>query len=164
MDLLDVDNIRKNYEHLLVKLMAGVNRELQVNKQPWLGPELRLILKSLESKLEKKVLNDVQIDFNQMISEGKSVSETGQKECNRGGLTGESAIEKVIKSCLALVKCLQFEGDVEFVNNNFHNRILETIEGNCEKKEEVIHEYSKSLLKIIQGEKNNTTKKQELFA
>ena len=143
--------------------MAGVNREIQATKQPLLGPELRLILKSLESKLEKKVLNDVQTDFTQMISENKSLSEMGEKKTNEVALTGESAVEKVIKSCLALVKCLQFEGDVEFVSNNFHNRILETIEGNFEKKEEVMHEYSKSLLRIIQGEKNNATKKQELF-
>ena len=32
----EINNIKKNYEHMLVKLIAGVNKELEVNKQPWL--------------------------------------------------------------------------------------------------------------------------------
>ena len=144
--------------------MAGVNKELQVNKQPWLGPELRLILKSLESKLENKVMNDVQVDFSQAVLQGPTRPQIMAKETSAHESTVESPIEKVIKSCLALVKCLQFEGDLEFVNNNFHHRILEAIEDNWDNKEEVMHAYSKSLLRIIQTEKSNEAKKQELFA
>lgn len=146
--------------------MAGVNRELQVNKQPWLEPELKLILKSLGLKLEKKIFNDVESDLSSLShsnviekdSQNSVLDVSGQK------LVNDSAVKKVMKSCLSLIKFLQYEGDIEFVNNKSHHNIIETIDRTFENREEVMRAYSKSLVRIIQKEKNGVYFKQDMIA
>lgn len=156
----DVENIKKNYENLLVKLMAGVQKELAVNKQAWLSSELKLILRSLELKLERKILHDVDADLAQALG---AVPEPPER---RGLFEGRqpATLREVIKNCLALVKCLQYAGDVELISNRFHLKILEAIRDNFDNKEEVMHAYSKSLVRIIQNERTSATKRLEMAA
>lgn len=160
----DVDNIRKHYEHLLVKLMAGVQKELAVNKQPWLNAELKLIYKSLEGKLERKILHDVDNDLAQAMGSRTPVMEVEDSTNQTATQTPQSRLKGVVRNCLALVKYLQYEGDLEFTNNVFHLKIMEAIKDNFANKDDVVHAYSRSLIRIIQNEKINASKRLEMPA
>ena len=142
---------------MLVKLMSGVSKELLTNKQPWLAPELKSILKSLESKLERKIMMDVEQDFSKVAE--MNLTHVGCS--NADWIKPCLKVEKIIKNCLALIKYLQYEGDIEFTNNSFHKTIMENIGEIFENKEDMMHFYSKNLLRLIQNEKGVRTKKQE---
>lgn len=139
--------------------MSGVQKELAVNKQPWLNSELKLILKSLEGKLERKILHDVDADLGQATGQpthGGAEPVHAQTEAAK-----PASLRDIVRNCLALLKYLQHDNDVEFVTNKFHLRILEAIRENFENKEDVMHAYSKSLVRIIHADKGTRVKKQE---
>lgn len=159
----DIDNIRKHYEHLLVKLMAGVQKVLASNKQPWLNSELKLIYKSLETKLERKILHDVDADLAQSLGHDPSAADPDDST-NQSVQSPQSRLKSVVRNCLALVKYLQYEGDLEFSNNTFHLKIMEAIKENFANKDDVVHAYSRSLIRIIQNEKSNANKRLEMQA
>lgn len=139
--------------------MSGVQKELTVNKQPWLNSELKLILKSLEGKLERKILHDVDVDL------GQSTAQPSHGGAEPQSIQNDNAkptpLRDIIRNCLALLKYLQHDGDIEFVTNKFHLHILEAIRENFDNKDDVMHAYSKSLVKIIHADKGTRVKKQE---
>lgn len=143
--------------------MAGVNKELQINKQPWLGPELKLILKSLESKLQKKIYSDVSIDFEKAVSDAKKHKgiENGHSDVQSSTSNSECPVKSVMKSCLALIKFLQYEGDIQYMSNEPHSKIIQAIETNFDNKEDTVHHYLRNLTKIIENEKNCGSFKQD---
>ena len=174
MSLSDVENIRRNYEHLLVKLMAGVQKELSVNKQPWLNAELKLIHKSLEAKLQRKILHDVDNDLAKAVgNESPQTPGFGHGNAATQGTNGKTEpsvspqqdrLRGIAKACLGLVKYLQFEGDLEMGSNRFHLQVMEAIRANFANSDEVLHLYSRNLVKIIQHERAQASKRQELPA
>lgn len=149
--------------------MAGVQKELATNKQPWLTAELKLIHKSLEAKLQRKILHDVDADLDRAIGleSPKTPGFAVGQAAKEGGANGKSEthrsrLREVAKSCLALIKYLQFEGDLEMGSNRFHLQVMEAIRDNFANKEEVMHAYSRNLIKIIQNERSQAAKRLEL--
>ena len=130
--------------------MAGVMNELDTNKQAWIKPELTAILISLEKKLERKILKDIDDDFEKRLKvvrldtkmDGINVKDTVDPN--------EESLKVFMRDCLGLIKCLQYQGDINFDTNDFHRRILERISQNFENKAEIMHEYSNTLIKVIQ--------------
>jgi|688.fasta_scaffold1049719_1 hypothetical protein len=128
--------------------MAGVMNELETNKQEWIKPELTAILISLEKKLERKILRDINEDFEKRLSDkGLSFATTDALKSTN---SFEVSIASFMKDCLGLIKSLQYQRDINFDTSDFHRRILGWISQNFENKAEVMHEYSNTLIKMIQ--------------
>lgn len=150
--------------------MAGVQRELSVNKQPWLNAELKLIHKSLEAKLQRKIVHDVEIDLERAVGQQSPttpafVPGNASRDLSRGApllSAPHGRLREVAKSCLALLKYLQFEGDLEMGSNRFHLQVMGAIREHFANSEEVMHVYSRSLVKIIQNERAHAAKRLEL--
>ena len=130
--------------------MAGVNHELENNKQEWIKPELNAILISLQNKLEKKLLRDIDKDLDDRISKAQQISDE-EKELKTQENEPNDPLKNLMKDCLGLIKCLQFEGDINFDKNNFHSRILQSIGDNFDNKDEVMHSYANTIMKVIQN-------------
>lgn len=137
---------------------------MATNKQPWLGSELKLIYKSLEGKLERKILHDVDVDLAQAMGAKPLSMDIEETTTQTATQTPQSRLKGVVRNCLALVKYLQYEGDLEFSNNVFHLKIMEAIKENFNNKDDVVHAYSRSLVRIIQNEKSNASKRLEMPA
>lgn len=132
--------------------MAGVLNELDNNKQEWIRPELTAILVTLEKKLERKILKDVTADLTARAKEAELHAlvepQPGDSEERRAAKAG---FVQLMHDCLGLIKCLQYEGDVNFDTNGFHGRILQKISETFENKTEVMHNYSNTLIRLIQS-------------
>ena len=57
---------------------------------------------------------------------------------------------------------LQFEGDLEMGSNRFHLQVMEAIRDNFENSADVLHLYSRNLVRIIQHERAQAAKRTEL--
>ncbi len=123
--------------------MAGVVNDLETNKQAWIKPELTAILFSLEKKLERKILKDIDEDLERRT---KNLG----LEFPAEGRTTSDGLQEFMRDCLGLIKCLQYQGDINFDMNDFHRRILERISVNFDNRVELMHEYSNTLIKVIQ--------------
>lgn len=150
-----MEDIKRNYEHLLVKLMAGVMNEIQTNKQEWIKPELEAILVSLEHKLERKIERDVEDDLTRRLQAAglETAPADGSSKPAPNGFEdpSESALKQFMKNCLGLIKCLQYQGDISFETNGFYRKILEGIGEHFDNKNEVMREYSNAVIKVIQS-------------
>lgn len=125
--------------------------ELETNKQAWIKPELTAILVSLEKKLERKIRKDVDDDFEKHLTAAGLDAEFKE---STGLSQDENSLKRFMKDCLGLIKCLQYQGDINFDNNDFHRRILEWISRNFDNQTEAMHEYSNALMKILQNSWN----------
>ncbi len=125
--------------------MAGVVNELETNKQTWIKPELTAILISLEKKLERKILRDIDEDLERQTMV-LGIKFPGSGDSN----LPPDELREFMRDCLGLIKCLQYQGDINFDMNDFHRRILERISKSFENRTELMHGYSNTLIKIIQ--------------
>lgn len=125
--------------------MAGVVNELETNKQAWIKPELTAILISLEKKLERKILRDIDEDL-----ERRTKASNIEFPTSSDGQSKLDGLREFMRDCLGLIKCLQYQGDINFDMNDFHRRILERISQSFDNRVELMHEYSNTLIKVIQ--------------
>jgi len=140
-------DIQANYVNILTKIKKSIKNEaIFSTDQNWFKNETDHIVAALNRKLERKILFDINNNFTKMRSEPKGVKNGSSKE-----LTSDDTCVALIKDCLGLMKCLQFEGDIELDKNGFYLRILKAISSSYDPSEsnKKMHSFSNSLFAII---------------
>lgn len=147
-------DIQNNYVNILTKIKKSIKSEsIYPNDQNWLKDETDHIVAALNRKLERKILFDINSNFVRMKKESGNIDTNGHADIINGpkALHDNDACLTLIKDCLGLIKCLQFEGDIELDKNGFYLRILKAISGSYEPSEsnKKMHSFSNSLFAII---------------
>lgn len=124
---------------------------------------------SLNKKLERKVLKDVDSDlkasFEKMnilkFYELADKSENDKENASDNIITEKNKqikIQSLVRDCLGLLKCMKVEGDVDMDKNSFYLRILKRI-SDVYAEEEInpkMHKFSNTLIQIIEKFKNTS--------
>lgn len=147
-------DIEINYVNILTKIKKSIkNESIYPNDQNWFKDETDHIVAALNRKLERKILFDINANFMRIKKErSKSNSKDNHDNVNCSQTLRENdSCLNLIKDCLGLIKCLQFEGDIELDKNGFYLRILKAISTSYDPSEsnKKMHSFSNSLFAII---------------
>lgn len=147
-------DIQNNYVNILTKIKKSIkNESIFTNDQNWFKDETDHIVAALNRKLERKILFDINANFNRIKKETNVVDTNGHGEAANGSssLHDTDNCVTLMKDCLGLIKCLQFEGDIELDKNGFYLRILKAISSSYEPSDsnKKMHSFSNSLFAII---------------
>lgn len=148
----ELKDIQNNYINILTKIKRSIKNETYFAEsgEQWLKNETDNIIEALNRKLEKKILFDISENF----KEKDSIMRLEQEKEKEG-----SKPVDLVKDCLGLIKCLQFEGDIELDKNGFYLRILKAINQQYEGEEgkKKMYSLSNALFMIIDKFKNQGT-------
>lgn len=149
-----LSDIQNNYVNILTKIKKSIkNESIYPADTNWFKDETDHIVAALNRKLERKILYDINANFLRMKKETNALHTNGHEESGNGNKVlhdGDNCLT-LIKDCLGLIKCLQFEGDIELDKNGFYLRILKAISSSYEASEsnKKMHSFSNSLFAII---------------
>jgi hypothetical protein len=124
--------------------MQAINVEISSSNQAWISTELKMILRSLKLKLNKKIKSEAESDFlNAVLTVGSN---------NDSNSTAENAIQSQLKSvisnCLSLLKSIELEPEADIVSNVFHVEISKIIAKCFGNESDVESSYTKALAKL----------------
>lgn len=147
----ELKDIQNNYMNILTKIKKSIKNDVYFSEsgEVWLKEETDNIIEALNRKLEKKILFDISNSFDNKIVPIRREGE--EEEYKRKAEKREGSL-RLVKDCLGLIKCLQFEGDIELDKNGFYLRILEAINNNysSEESNKKMHNLSNALFFIIE--------------
>ena len=154
----------KNYIYIVSKIKKEIKKEINDDKKDWIKNELDIILASLNKKLERKVLKDVETDLEESFDKfDLGVLKIYNNIVVKDNLHHEKKVRKLkvedlVKDCLGLLKCLKVEGDVDMAENRFYLRTLKRISEVFPENEVTpkMHNFSNTLIEIIEKFKNTS--------
>lgn len=149
-----LSDIQNNYVNILTKIKKTIkNESIYQNDKNWFKDETDHIVAALNRKLESKILFDINANFVRMKKEAGNININGSHDKNIGTpvLRENDSCLNLIRDCLGLIKCLQFEGDIELDKNGFYLRILKALSysNNPSESNKKMHSFSNSLFSII---------------
>lgn len=147
-----IKDIQNNYVNILTKIKKSIKNEaIFSSDQAWFRNETDHIIAALNRKLERKILFDISNNFLKMKKEAGGSNGVHDGKCGAQPLQPDDSCLGLMKDCLGLIKCLQFEGDIELDKNGFYLRILKAISQVYEPNEsnKKMHSFSNSLFAII---------------
>lgn len=147
-------DIQNNYVNILTKIKKSIkNESIYSSDQNWFKNETDHIVAALNRKLERKILFDINANFMRIKKETSNHTTNGLHDTFESLQTfkANDGCINLIKDCLGLIKCLQFEGDIELDKNGFYLRILKAISNSYDSSESTkkMHSFSNSLFSII---------------
>ena len=124
--------------------MQAINVEISSSNQAWISTELKMILRSLKLKLNKKIKSEAESDFlNAVLTVGSN---------NDSNSTAEDAkqpqLKSVISNCLSLLKSIELDPEADIVSNVFHVEISKIITKCFGNESDVESSYAKALAKL----------------
>ena len=145
-------DIQNNYVNILTKIKKSIKNEaVYSNDQMWFKNETDNIIGALNRKLERKILFDISSNFIKMKKEAGLSNGVQESTHEKQSIHTNGECLGLMKDCLGLIKCLQFEGDIELDKNGFYLRILKTISSSYDHTEsnKKMHRFSNTLFAII---------------